>query len=62
LEEWRYSDGLSASDSESYRTEKIEYPNLEKMGLLDLEEDTRSNVDHGGGNSNGSTSLAKREY
>ena len=61
LEEWRYSDGLSASDSKSYRTKKIEYPNLEKMGLSDSEGETHSDVDHGGGSFSGSTSLAKRE-
>jgi hypothetical protein len=61
LEEWGYSDGLSAGGSNSYRAEQVEYPDLERMGLSDSEGETHSDVDHGGGSSSGSTSLAKRE-
>jgi hypothetical protein len=58
LEEWGYSDGLSASGSSSYRAEQVEYPDLERMGLSDSEGETHSDVDHGGGNSSGSIARA----
>jgi hypothetical protein len=45
----------------SYRAEQVEYPDPERVGLSDSEGETHRGVDHGGGSSSGSTSLAKRE-
>jgi hypothetical protein len=61
LEEWGYSDDPSIDGNSSYKAEQVEYPDLERMGLSDSEGETPSDVDHGGGSSSGSTSLAKRE-
>jgi hypothetical protein len=59
---WGYSDKVSTdSSNNNYRAEHVEYPNLERLGLSDSEGETHNDVDHGGGNSSGSTSLAKRE-
>jgi hypothetical protein len=49
------------NSSNTYRAEQVEYPDLERMGLSDSEGETHSDVDHGGGSSSDSTSLAKRE-
>jgi hypothetical protein len=59
LEEWGYSVGLSVDGSNNYTTKQVEYRNLERMGLSDLEGETHSDVDHGRGSSSGSTALVE---
>jgi hypothetical protein len=62
LEGWGYPDKLiSDSASSSYRTEQVKYLDLERLGLSDSKGETHSDADHGGGSSNGSISLTKRE-
>jgi hypothetical protein len=57
LEEWGYSVGISVDGNDIYRSKQVEYPDLEMMGLSDSEVETDSDVDHGGGNSSGTTAL-----
>jgi hypothetical protein len=62
MDEWGYSEGFSATGSGSYSTKEAEYTDPEGACLLDSEGETEKDVDHGGGISIASTSLAKREY
>jgi hypothetical protein len=61
LEDWGYPDGISICGNNNYKVEQVEYQDLERMGLSDSEGKTHNDVGHGGGNSSGSTSLAKKE-
>jgi hypothetical protein len=51
LDEWGYSDGLSAAGINSYSTEEAKYTDLEGTWPSYSEEETDIDVDHGGGNS-----------
>jgi hypothetical protein len=61
LDEWGYSDNPAAGCSRYIQAEQIEYPDIARMGLSDLEGETHSEVDHGEDSSSSFTSLAKRE-
>jgi hypothetical protein len=61
LDEWGYSDDFSAAGRSSYSTGEAEYTDPEGACLSDSEGETDKDVDHGGGSSSASTSLAKRE-
>jgi hypothetical protein len=59
--EWGYSDDPGTGHSKNDQAEQIEYPDFERVDLSDSEGETHSDVDHAGGSSSVSTSLAKRE-